>query len=324
LTEKKREEVRKDAEQQAEERVLDALVGERASSATRESFRSRLYSGDLNDAPVDIEIEDHSNTMIEMSGQGGAQIGMVNLSDMLKGAFGGRTRTKRMTVEEAYDVLVEQEADKLIDQDALEREALDLAENDGIVFLDEVDKIVHRSSERSGGDVSREGVQRDLLPLIEGTVVSTKRGSVKTDFILFIASGAFHVASPSDLLPELQGRLPIRVELKALGRDDFVRILREPEASLTKQYAALLETEGVHLTFTDDGIDAMAGAAAEANAQIENIGARRLMTVIERVLDEASYSAGTDLTGDLTVDRTYVDTRLGDLLRDKDLSKYVL
>jgi len=262
--------------------------------------------------------------MIEIPGMPGAQIGMVNLGDMLGKAFGGRPRTRRMSVAEAHGPLTAEEADKLLDNDAIQRDAIEAVEQNGIVFLDEIDKICARSEYRGGGDVSREGVQRDLLPLIEGTTVATKHGAVRTDHILFIASGAFHQAKPSDLLPELQGRLPIRVELKALGRDEFRRILTEPEASLIKQYRALLDTENVTLDFTDDGIDAVAEIAAHVNASVENIGARRLQTVLERVLDDISFSA-TDRAGEkLVIDGTYVRSRVEELARDQELSRFIL
>jgi ATP-dependent HslUV protease ATP-binding subunit HslU len=262
--------------------------------------------------------------MLEIPGMPGAQIGMINLGDMLGKAFGGRPRTRRMSVAEAHDPLTAEEADKLLDNDAIQRDAIEAVEQNGIVFLDEIDKICARSEYRGGGDVSREGVQRDLLPLIEGTTVATKHGSVRTDHILFIASGAFHQAKPSDLLPELQGRLPIRVELKALGRDEFRRILTEPEASLIKQYRALLDTENVALDFTDDGIDAVAEIAAHVNASVENIGARRLQTVLERVLDDISFSA-TDRSGEkLVIDGTYVRSRVEELARDQELSRFIL
>ncbi len=323
--ERRREEVKAKAHRAAEDRVIDALVGERASEATRDSFRRKLRAGELNQSEVEIEVEEQSNPLptFDLPGQPGASVGMINLNDMLKGALGARTRTKRLSVEESYEILIAQESDKLIDEEALQREALDMAENDGIVFIDEIDKIAARA-ERAGGDVSREGVQRDLLPLIEGATVTTRYGSVKTDHILFIASGAFHVAKPADLLPELQGRLPIRVTLTPLDRDDFRRILTEPQASLVTQYKALLATEGVDLTITEDGVDAIADVAAEVNASLENIGARRLHTVLERVLDEACFDAGDRLVGDVTVDADYVRVRVGDLAKDADVSKYVL
>jgi len=320
---------RKDVEAQAflnaENRVIEALVGEKAGEATRESFRKKLRNGELDDTEIEIMVADTGSGMpsFEIPGMPGAQMGMINLNDMFGKAFGGRTKPRRMTVKDSYDALMGEESDKLLDEDRLTREAIDLVENNGIVFLDEIDKISARS-ERTGGDVSREGVQRDLLPLIEGTTVSTKYGPVQTDHILFIASGAFHQAKPSDLLPELQGRLPIRVELQALTKEDFRRILREPEASLIKQYKALMATEGVTLEYTDDGIDAIADLAAEINATVENIGARRLHTVMERVLDEISFTA-TDKGGEtITIDAAYVDEHIGDLAKNADLSKFIL
>jgi ATP-dependent HslUV protease ATP-binding subunit HslU len=325
VRERRRRDVESQAEAHAEDRIVDALAGANASQMTRETMRRRLRAGELDEKDVEIEIRDSGGApMIEIPGMPGAQIGMVNIGDMLGKAFGGRARTRRMTVAEAHDPLIEEEADKLLDNDAIQRDAIDAVEQNGIVFLDEIDKICARSEYRGGGDVSREGVQRDLLPLIEGTTVATKHGSVKTDFILFIASGAFHQAKPSDLLPELQGRLPIRVELKALGRDDFRRILTEPEASLIKQYRALLGTEGVTLDFTEDGIDAIADIAAHVNATVENIGARRLQTVMERVLDEISFGA-TDRSGEtLAIDGAYVRTRVEELAKDQDLSRFIL
>ena len=321
----KRKEVEAAAHLNAEERVLAALVGENASASTRDSFRAKLRSGDLDDKEIEVQVADHSMGMpaIDIPGMPGAQMGMINLNDMLGKAFGERTKTKRMTVRDSYDVLLAEESDKLLDEDQLVTEAVDLVENNGIVFLDEIDKICARS-ERQGGDVSREGVQRDLLPLIEGTTVSTKYGPVKTDHVLFIASGAFHLAKPSDLLPELQGRLPIRVELSALTKADFKRILTEPEASLIKQYVALIGTEGVSIEFTEEGIVALANIAADINATIENIGARRLQTVMERVLDDISFDA-TDRSGDkVVIDQIYVEEHLGDLARNADLSKFIL
>jgi len=325
VREKKRRDVEAQAEARAEERILDALVGS-AGSATRESFRKNLRAGELNSKEVEIEMREAGGMpSFEIPGMPNAQISMVNLGDIFGKAFGGgRGKPRRMTVAEAHDPLVAEEADKLLDNDAIIREAIDNVENNGIVFLDEIDKIAARSEFRGGGDVSREGVQRDLLPLIEGTVVSTKHGSVRTDHILFIASGAFHTARPSDLLPELQGRLPIRVELKALTRDDFQRILTEPEASLIKQYVALMETEGVKLEFTQDGIGAIADIAAQVNASVENIGARRLQTVMERVLDDVSFSA-TERGGEkIVIDAAYVQSRVGDLAKDQDLSRFIL
>src|SRR5690606_20845105 len=321
----KRKEVEAAAHLKAEERVLNALVGENASPATRDSFRRKLRAGELDDKEIEIQISDTSLGIpsYEIQGMPGAHMGMINLNEMLGKALGGRTKTRRMTVRDSYEVLIAEESEKLLDQDQLVEEAIDLVENNGIVFLDEIDKVSARS-ERHGADVSREGVQRDLLPLLEGTTVATKYGPVKSDHILFIASGAFHIAKPSDLLPELQGRLPIRVELRALTKDDFRRILKEPEASLIKQYKALLQTEGVTLEFTEDGIDAIADIAAEINSVVENIGARRLQTVMERVLDDISFSA-TDRSGEtVTVDRAYVDRHIGDLARNIDLSRFIL
>ncbi|HEY3638637.1 MAG TPA: ATP-dependent protease ATPase subunit HslU [Rhizomicrobium sp.] len=325
IREKRRRDVETQAEAHAEERILDALTGSTASQSTRETMRKRLRSGELNEKEVEIELRDAAGApMVEIPGMPGAQIGMVNLGDMLGKAFGGRARARRMSVADAQEPLIAEEADKLLDNDAILRDAIESVEQNGIVFLDEIDKICARSEYRGGGDVSREGVQRDLLPLIEGTTVTTKHGAVKTDHILFIASGAFHQAKPSDLLPELQGRLPIRVELKALDRDDFQRILTEPEASLIKQYRALLDTEGVALQFTDDGIDAIADIAAHVNATVENIGARRLQTVMERVLDEISFSA-TERTGEkLVIDGAYVRSREEELAKDQDLSRFIL
>ena len=324
----KRKDVRARAEKNAEERVLDALVGPGASPATRDSFRKRLRTGELNDKEIEIQVADSPGAglpMFDIPGQPGASIGAINIGDMLGKAFGGRTKPRRVTVQDSYDVLIAEESDKLIEGDAIVGEAISAVENNGIVFLDEIDKICSRSDAgRIGGDVSREGVQRDLLPLIEGTTVSTKHGPVKTDHVLFIASGAFHLAKPSDLLPELQGRLPIRVELKALSREDMRRILTEPEASLIKQYVALMATEGLTLTFTDDSVDALADAAVQVNSTVENIGARRLQTVMERVLDEISFNA-SDRGGEaVTIDAVYVNARIGDLAKNADLSKFIL
>jgi len=325
VRERRRRDVETQAEAHAEDRILDALAGANASPGTRETMRKRLRAGELDDKEVELEMRDGAGApMIEIPGMPGAQIGMINLGDMLGKAFGGRARTRRTSVAAAHDPLIAEEADKLLDNDAIQRDAIEAVEQNGIVFLDEIDKICARSEYRGGGDVSREGVQRDLLPLIEGTTVATKHGSVRTDHILFIASGAFHQAKPSDLLPELQGRLPIRVELKALDRDDFRRILTEPEASLIKQYCALLGTEKVTLDFSDDGIDAIADIAAHVNASVENIGARRLQTVMERVLDEISFSA-TDRGGEtLLVDGAYVRARVEELAKDQDLSRFIL
>jgi ATP-dependent HslUV protease ATP-binding subunit HslU len=324
VREQRRREVRARAEAAAEERVLDALVGQGASPATRESFRKRLRNNEMGESEVEVEVEDTASPLggMEIPGQPG--VGMVNIGDLFGKAFGRRTKRVRMTVNDAYEPLLREESDKLLDQDALMKEALRLTSEDGIVFLDEIDKIASRSERVGGGDVSREGVQRDLLPLIEGTIVATKHGPVKTDHILFIASGAFHVAKPSDLLPELQGRLPIRVELKALTREDFRRILTEPEASLVTQYKALMETEGVTLDITSDGVEAIAGTAADVNSSIENIGARRLQTVMERLLDDVSFSA-PDRKGEVVrVDADYVRKHVGDLAKNADLSRFIL
>jgi len=322
---RKRKDVEAKAHVAAENRVLEALVGAGAGEATRESFRRKLRSGELDEKEIEVEVSDTGGGMptFDIPGMPGSQVGMINLGDIMGKAFGGRTKTRRMNVRDSYDVLVAEEGDKLLDQEQVTQEAITAVEQNGIVFLDEVDKICARA-ERQGGDVSREGVQRDLLPLIEGTTVSTKHGAVKTDHILFIASGAFHIAKPSDLLPELQGRLPIRVELKALGKDELRRVLTEPEASLLKQYVALMETEGVTLIFTDDGIDAIADIAASVNSTVENIGARRLHTVMERVLDEISFGA-TDRAGEtVSVDAPYVQKHVGDLSKNADLSKFIL
>jgi ATP-dependent HslUV protease ATP-binding subunit HslU len=324
VREKRRAGVRARAEAAAEEKILDALTGP-GSTAARESFRRKLRAGELDDKEVELQLADTSNPMgmMDVPGQPGAQMGMLNLGDMLGKAFGGRTKTHKTTVSGAWAPLIAEESDKLVDQEALTTEALALAENEGIVFLDEIDKVASRQ-DRAGADVSREGVQRDLLPLIEGTTVSTKHGPVKTDHILFIASGAFHVAKPSDLLPELQGRLPIRVELKALTREDMRRILVEPEANLVRQHQALMATEGVTLQFTEDAYDALADAAVAVNGSVENIGARRLQTVLERVMEEISFSAA-DRTGEtIVIDAGYVHTRIGDLARNADLSKFIL
>ncbi len=324
VREAKRREVQAQAEKNAEERVLDALVGAEARSTTREDFRRRLRGNELNDREVEVQVAESGPQLPTFDIPGG-QVGMINLNEMLGKAFGQRTKPRRMTVGQAYEVLLAQESDKLLDQDQVVQEAIRVVENDGIVFLDEIDKVCSRSEGgRIGADVSREGVQRDLLPLLEGTTVSTKHGPVKTDHVLFIASGAFHMAKPSDLLPELQGRLPIRVELKPLTKEDFRRILVEPEASLIKQYIALLATEGVNLRFTDDAIDALAAIAAQVNATVENIGARRLQTVMERVLDEISFEA-TDKGGEtISIDAAYVQARVGDLAKNADLSKFIL
>jgi len=321
---KKRKEYYAQAQKLAEERVLDALVGEKASVATRESFRKRLRSGDLDNNEIEIAINE-SNQMpsFEIPGMPGANIGMINISEMLGKSMGNKPKKKKMSVKESHEILINEESDKLIEQDKIIRAAKNSTENNGIVFLDEIDKISART-DRIGGDVSREGVQRDMLPLIEGTTVSTKYGPIKTDHILFIASGAFQLAKPSDLLPELQGRLPIRVELDALNSEDFKRILKEPDNSLIKQYKALLKTENVELEFSDDGIDAIANLASEVNSTVENIGARRLHTIIEKVLDEISFTA-TDKTGEkILIDANYVNKNLGELVKDTDLSKFIL
>jgi ATP-dependent HslUV protease ATP-binding subunit HslU len=306
--------------------VLDALVGENASADTRQKFRVMLRAGELDDKEIEIDVTNSGAgnlPTLDIPGMPGAQMGTVNLGDIFGKAFGGRTKPRRMTVSKSRDVLIDEEADKLLDEDAVVREAIEAVEQNGIVFLDEIDKISVRS-DRSGADVSREGVQRDLLPLIEGTTVATKHGTVKTDHILFIASGAFHIAKPSDLLPELQGRLPIRVELKALTEEDFRRILTEPEASLIRQYVALMATEELTLEFADGAIDEIARLAAEVNSAVENIGARRLQTVMERVLDEISFTA-TDNAGEtISVDAEYVRARVEDLVKDTDLSKFIL
>ncbi len=323
VRDKRRAGVKARAEAAAEERLLDALVGPGSQPATREAFRKRLRAGELDDKEVELALADTSSPIQGLDLPGGGNVGMINLSEMLGKLGGGRTKTVKLTVRDAVGPLVTEESDKLLDQESLTREAVLLAENEGIVFLDEIDKVAARQ-DRAGADVSREGVQRDLLPLIEGTTVSTKYGPVKSDHVLFIASGAFHVAKPSDLLPELQGRLPIRVELKALTRDDFVRILTEPEANLIRQNQALLATEDVTLEFTDDAIAALADAAVAANTTVENIGARRLQTVLERVLEETSFKA-SDLSGQTVVfDGDRVRERVADLARDADLSRFIL
>jgi ATP-dependent HslUV protease ATP-binding subunit HslU len=322
--ERRRREVRARAEAAAEERVLDALVGQGSSSTTRESFRKRLRNNELGASAVDIDLEDNASPLGNLEIPGQPNVGLLNLGDVFTKALGKRTKRVRMTVNEAYEPLIREESDKLLDQDALIKEALQLVQEDGIVFLDEVDKIASRSERIGGGDVSREGVQRDLLPLIEGTIVNTKHGPVKTDHILFIASGAFHVAKPSDLLPELQGRLPIRVELKALTREDFRRILTEPEASLVTQYKALMKTEGVTLDFTEDAVEAIAGIAADVNANVENIGARRLQTVMERLLDDVSFTAADRNGESIHIDAAYVRKHVGDLAKNADLSRFIL
>ena len=321
---KKREEVKTKAQKMAEEKVLDALVGSKATVATKESFRKRLRNGDLDNNEIEITIdENNSSPSFEIPGMPGANIGMINIGEMLGKSIGGKQKKKKMTVKESHEILINQESDKLIEDDKIIKSAKNTVENNGIVFLDEIDKISGRS-DRTGGDVSREGVQRDLLPLIEGTTVSTKYGPVKTDHILFIASGAFQLAKPSDLLPELQGRLPIRVELEALTADDFKRILKEPDYSLIKQYVALLKTENIDLEFSDDGIDIIANMASEVNSTIENIGARRLHTIIERILDDISFTA-TDRAGEkIIINADYVKKNLDELVKDTDLSKFIL
>ena len=325
VREKKREQVKAKAHISAEDRVLDALVGEKASENTRASFRKKLREGQLDEKEIEVEVADHGSPMggFDIPGMPGASVGMIDLGDMMSKAMGGaRTKKRKTSVKESYELLIAEESDKLLDDEQVVSEAIKSVEEDGIVFLDEIDKIaVH---EKGGGSVSREGVQRDLLPLVEGTTVATKHGPVKTDHILFIASGAFHVTKPSDLLPELQGRLPIRVELRALTKEDFVRILVETEASLIKQYIALLDTEEIDLSFTDDAIDAIADIAVGVNASVENIGARRLQTVMERILSDISFNA-PDRSGDeITIDAKFVHDNIGELARDTDLSRYIL
>ncbi len=326
--ERLRKEVASNAELAAEERVLDALVGPGAGPETRAKFRRMLRNNELNDREIEIQVQDTGGAgmpTIEVPGMPGAQMGMVNLGEIFGKAFGNRTKARKMNVADSYKVLIAEESDKLLDQERVVKDAIFAVEQNGIVFIDELDKIAGRSEQRIGADVSREGVQRDLLPLIEGTTVATKHGAVKTDHILFIASGAFHLAKPSDLLPELQGRLPIRVELQPLTREDFRRILTEPEASLIKQYKALLATEGVTLEFSNGAIDELAGLAEEINNTVENIGARRLHTVLERLLEEASYAASDQPPGTVVqVDRDYVRTRVGALAKNADLSKFIL
>jgi ATP-dependent HslUV protease ATP-binding subunit HslU len=328
IRERLRKQVTAKAELAAEDRVLDALVGNSASPETRQKFRKMLREGSLNDKEIELEVADNSGgggmPAFDIPGMPGSQMSMVNLSDMLGKAFGGRTRPRKMNVEESFAVLLAEESDKLLDQDKVIKEAIASVENNGIVFLDEIDKICARSGEIKGGDVSREGVQRDLLPLIEATTVNTKHGPVKTDHVLFIASGAFHLAKPSDLLPELQGRLPIRVELQALTREDLVRILTEPEASLITQYKALLATEDVTLDFTPEAIEAIADNAAEINRNVENIGARRLHTVMERLLEEISFTAADKSGTAVTIDADLVKERVGSLTKNTDLSKFIL
>jgi ATP-dependent HslUV protease ATP-binding subunit HslU len=322
--EKKRKDVRVRAHAAAEDRVVDALVGATASTSTKETFRKKLRAGELDDKEIEIEVQSSGSglPMFEIPGLPGAQMGAISIGDIFGKLGGGRTKTRRVVVKDSYELLINEESDKLLDQDQLVQEAIRAVENNGIVFLDEIDKICARDGR--GADVSREGVQRDLLPLIEGTTVSTKHGAVKTDHVLFIASGAFHIAKPSDLLPELQGRLPIRVELKPLTREDFKRILTEPEASLIKQYVALIATEGVTLEFTPDSIEAIADIAVSVNSTVENIGARRLQTVMERVLDDISFGA-PDRNGDsVRIDGTYVRDRVADLAKNADLSRFIL
>ncbi len=326
VSEKMKKDVRAKAEIAAEERVLDALVGDSASAETRQKFRVMLREGKLDDREIELELADNSSLSMptmDIPGMPGAQMGMLNLGDMFGDAFGGRRKKRKVTVEDSYGLLLDEEADKLLDNDKVVTEALHSVENNGIVFIDEIDKITTRS-DKAGGDVSREGVQRDLLPMLEGTTVTTKHGTVKTDHILFIASGAFHVAKPSDLLPELQGRLPNRVELSALTQEDFKRILTEPEASLIKQYVALIGTEDVTLEFDDGAIDEIATQAAEINQNVENIGARRLHTVLERLLEEISFTA-TDRRGEeIVITREMVKESVGELAKDTDLSKFIL
>jgi ATP-dependent HslUV protease ATP-binding subunit HslU len=321
---KKRKEVKIKAQNLAEEKVLDAIVGAKATVATKESFRKRLRNGDLDNNEIEIAVsENNSSPSFEIPGMPGANIGMINIGEMLGKSMGTKQKKKKMTVKESHEILINEESDKLIEEDKIIKSAKDTAENNGIVFLDEIDKISGRS-DRNGGDVSREGVQRDLLPLIEGTTVSTKYGPIKTDHILFIASGAFQLAKPSDLLPELQGRLPIRVELEALTAEDFKRILKEPDYSLIKQYVALLKTENIDLNFSDDGIDTIANMASEVNSTVENIGARRLHTIIERILEDISFTA-TDRPGEkITINSEYVKKNLDELVKDTDLSKFIL
>ena len=324
--ERKRKDVQAKAEQAAEARVLDALVGPGASPATKEAFRKKLRAGELNDKEIEIEVQSGGGggmPLFDIPGMPGAQMGAISIGDIFGKMGGGRTKTRRVSVHESYDILINEESDKLLDTDQLTQEAIKIVEQNGIVFLDEIDKICARDG-RIGADVSREGVQRDLLPLIEGTTVATKHGSVKTDHILFIASGAFHISKPSDLLPELQGRLPIRVELKPLTRDDLRRILTEPEASLIKQYIALMATEGMTLEFSEDAIDAVADIAVAVNSSVENIGARRLQTVMERVLDEVSFTAPDRHGETVMIDATYVHKHIGDLAKNADLSRFIL
>lgn len=326
VSDRMKKDVKAKADVNAEERVLDALVGETASAETRQKFRVMLREGKLDDKEIELDMPDNSSISMptmDIPGMPGAQMGMLNLGDMFGGAFGGRTKKRKISVAESYEILVDEEADKLLDNDKVVSEALHAVENNGIVFIDEIDKITTRA-EKTGGDVSREGVQRDLLPMLEGTTVTTKHGTVQTDHILFIASGAFHVSKPSDLLPELQGRLPNRVELSALTREDFKRILTEPESSLIKQYVALIGTEDVTLSFEDDAIEEIANLAAEINHNVENIGARRLHTVLERLLEEISFTA-TDRSGEtLVITKEMVQENVGELAKNVDLSKFIL
>ena len=322
---KKRKEVFSQAQKAAEEKVLDALVGKKASLATRESFRKRLRNADLDDNEIEIVVSDAGSggTSFEIPGMPGANLGMINIGEMIGKSMGNKEKKKKMSVKESHEILINDESDKLIEQDKIITAAKLSTENNGIVFLDEIDKISART-DRVGGDVSREGVQRDLLPLIEGTTVNTKHGPIKTDHILFIASGAFQLAKPSDLLPELQGRLPIRVELEALTSDDFKRILKEPDYSLIKQYVALLKTEDIDLEFSEDGVDTIAKIASEENATVENIGARRLHTIIEKILDDISFTA-TDRSGEkIIINKEYINKNLDNLVKDTDLSKFIL
>jgi ATP-dependent HslUV protease ATP-binding subunit HslU len=326
VREGRRAAVKAKAEGLAEERLLDALVGPGSSAATRDSFRKKLRAGELDDKEVELQLADSGAGLptFEIPGQPGASVGVMNISEMMSKAMGGRTKTQRTTVADAWRPLIAEEGDKLVDQEALTREAIELAESAGIVFLDEIDKVAVSAERKGGSDVSREGVQRDLLPLIEGTTVSTKHGPVKSDHVLFIASGAFHVSKPSDLLPELQGRLPIRVELKALTRDDLRRILTEPEANLIRQHQALMKTEGVELDFSADAIDAVADAAVQVNSTVENIGARRLQTILEKVVEDISFAA-TDKHGErVRIDGDYVRERIGALADNTDLSRFIL
>lgn len=324
LRDKRRADVQAQAHANAENRVLDALVGTSATPSTRDSFRKKLRNNELDDSEIELEMQPSANTGgFEIPGMPNGGIGMINLSDMFKQAMGGRGVKRKIKVKDAYEPLIAEEADKLLDQEQLKSEAIELVENHGIVFIDEIDKVAHREGGAQGGP-SREGVQRDLLPLIEGTTVSTKYGPVKTDHILFIASGAFHVSKPSDLLPELQGRLPIRVELRALTREDFIRILNDTDASLIKQYVALMGTEGVTLDFTQDAIEAIADAAVRVNSSVENIGARRLQTVMERLVEDISFEAPDKQGQTIRIDAQFVAEKVGALSKDTDLSKFVL